>query len=119
MGVGSYKDREDQSIEDPFRVNGAEFLSTALPHSCQAAIQSDTQRETVGGWERKKRTLVLQQCLQASEREAKKEECPTIELIETLISMGRYAMQEMSTYSMSARASFPTTPNSKNLNYIH
>lgn len=32
------------------------------------------------------------QCLQASEREAKKEECPTIELMETLISMGRYAM---------------------------
>lgn len=59
MGVGRYKGREDQSIEDPFRVNGAEFLSTALPDSCQAAIQSDTQRETVGRWERKKRTPVL------------------------------------------------------------
>lgn len=48
MGVSSYKDREDQSIEDPFWVNGAEFLSTALPDSCQVAIQSDTQREMVG-----------------------------------------------------------------------
>lgn len=47
-GVGSFRDRKDQSIEDPFRVNGAEFLSAALPDSCQAAIQSDTQRDTVG-----------------------------------------------------------------------
>lgn len=45
---GAVSDRKDQSIEDPFRVNGAEFLSAAHPDSCQAAIQSDTQRDTVG-----------------------------------------------------------------------
>lgn len=47
-GRGGFKDREDQSIGDPFWVSGAEFLSTALAHSCQAAVRSDTQRETVG-----------------------------------------------------------------------
>lgn len=47
-GRGGFKDREDQSIGDPFRVSGAEFLSTALANSCQAAVWSDAQRETVG-----------------------------------------------------------------------
>lgn len=67
-----FKDRQDQSIGDPFWVNGAEFLSTAL----RFLSSSYPARHPEGdGWTRgggceevaadrggKKRTPVLQRC---------------------------------------------------------
>lgn len=61
VGGAAVSDRKDQSIEDPFQVNGAEFLSAAHLDSCQAAIQSDTQRDTVGLGEESVRELMQRQ----------------------------------------------------------
>lgn len=74
-GVQSFKDRVDQSIGDPFRINRAEFLSAALPFlsSSRPARHPEGDRGTRGAKvrggrrrERKKRTAVLQRCLRAS-----------------------------------------------------